>query len=477
MIFTEISFLVFCIIFFTGHAVLRGRARGTWLLLCSYYFYGSWDYRFLALLVGSTVVDFWVSRWISRTPEDSQRRRIMLLSVAFNLGVLGVFKYAGFFVDSAVSMSTAIGLPIGRPVLDIVLPVGISFYTFQTLGYTLDVYWRRQEASSTLLDFALYVAFFPQLVAGPIERASHLLPQMARISNSPWRPDLSGIGLVSLGLFKKVVLADGVRQYVGAYGDAAQAYPAALWFATYAFAYQIYWDFSGYSDIAVGLSRLLGVNLVSNFRAPYAALGPSDFWRRWHISLSAWLRDYLYVPLGGNRSGSWRTSRNLFLTMLLGGLWHGAAWNFVLWGAFHGVLLVAARWLTARFGWRGERFAWLRVAVFFHVTCLGWALFRSSTLQGCALIWRKLLLVDGLSLRPWIEHLRSERELVPVSLWLGVFLLAGSLQYFYPRTSSDLVAAIGRAPLVPRMLLVASLFFVVMLLSPLSPPAFVYFQF
>jgi D-alanyl-lipoteichoic acid acyltransferase DltB (MBOAT superfamily) len=477
MIFTEISFLIFCIVFFAGHAMLRGRARGHWLLICSYYFYGSWDYRFLSLLIGSTLVDFWVSHWITRTEDRGRRRQIMLLSVAFNLGVLCVFKYAGFFVDSAVSFSTALGLPISRPAFDIVLPVGISFYTFQTLGYTLDVYWRRQEAPARLLDFALYVAFFPQLVAGPIERASHLLPQMVGISSKPWRPDPSGIGLVSLGLFKKVVLADGVRQYVGAYSDVGNAYPAAIWFATYAFAYQIYWDFSGYSDIAVGLSRLLGVDLVANFRAPYAALGPSDFWRRWHVSLSAWLRDYLYVPLGGNRSGTWRTYRNLFLTMLLGGLWHGAAWNFVLWGAFHGVLLVGARLLTARFGWREDKLPWLRVVVFFHVTCFGWALFRASSLEQCGLLWRKLALMDGLELRPWLEHLRREQELVPAGLWLGVFIVAGALQYFYPRTSSELVATAWRAPVVARALVVAGLFFVVMLLSPLSPPAFVYFQF
>jgi len=481
MSFTTSAFFAFCIVLFSGYALLRGRARSLFLLLASAVFYGSWDIRFLALLVGSVFVDFFVALAVARA-EGARRKRLLLISISFNLGVLAFFKYAGFFVESAAALLTRLGVTTSAPVLEIVLPVGISFYTFQTLSYTVDVYRKRLPPSRDLLDFALYVMFFPQLVAGPIERAERLLPQMQAVSREPWRPDLTGLGLIALGLFKKIVLADGVRSYAVALSAPDRAYPAALWFATYAFAFQIYWDFSGYSDIAVGLARLLGVDLMSNFRAPYAATGPSDFWRRWHISLSEWLRDYLYIPLGGNRGGELRTQRNLFLTMLLGGLWHGAAWHFVLWGAFHGLLLVVARALARRWP-RTLQLAerrWFRPVqslAFFHVTCLGWALFRAPTLDACVQAWHKLLLFEGLQLRAWLGHLATLKELRPAALWFGVFVLAWLFQYLQPRSSKELVAQLWRWPLLPRALAVASLAYLAMLLAPLSPPAFIYFQF
>jgi len=481
MSFTTVAFLAFCIVFFTGYALSSGRWRAAWLLLASAVFYGSWDVRFLALLVGSVFVDFFVALAVARA-EGARRRRLLLISISFNLGVLAFFKYAGFFVESASQLLTMLGIANSAPALEIVLPVGISFYTFQTLSYTVDVYRKRLPPSRDLLDFALYVMFFPQLVAGPIERAERLLPQMRAVSREPWRPDLSGLGLIALGLFKKIALADGIRYYAEALSAPERAFPAALWFATYAFAFQIYWDFSGYSDVAVGLARLLGVELMSNFRAPYAATGPSDFWRRWHISLSEWLRDYLYIPLGGNRGSELRTQRNLFLTMLLGGLWHGAAWHFVLWGAFHGLLLGAARALRGR--WPGVQklsaSRWLRplqTLAFFHVTCLGWALFRAPTLEACIQAWRKLLLLDGLQLRPWLAHLAELQELTPISLWFGLFVCAWLFQYLQPRSSKDLIAQLWGWPLLPRAIAVASLAYLAMLLAPLKPPAFIYFQF
>jgi alginate O-acetyltransferase complex protein AlgI len=481
MSFTTVSFLAFCIVLFAGYACLRGRPRGYFLLLGCAVFYGSWDVRFLALLLGSVFVDFFVALAVARA-EGPRRKRLLLISIGFNLGVLAFFKYAGFFVESAAALLTSLGFPTSAPLLEIVLPVGISFYTFQTLSYTVDVYRKRLPPSRDLLDFALYVMFFPQLVAGPIERAERLLPQMQAVSREPWRPDPTGIGLIALGLFKKIALADGVHAYADALSAPERAYPAALWFATYAFAFQIYWDFSAYSDIAVGLARLLGVELMSNFRAPYAATGPSDFWRRWHISLSEWLRDYLYIPLGGNRGGELRTQRNLFLTMLLGGLWHGAAWHFLLWGAFHGLLLCAARALASRWPSTGQLAArrWFRpvqTLVFFHITCLGWALFRAPTLEACVLSWRKLFLFEGLQLRAWLAHLAALRELQPVELWFGVFVLAWLFQYLQPRSSKELVAQLWRWPLLPRALAVASLAYLAMLLAPLKPPAFIYFQF
>jgi alginate O-acetyltransferase complex protein AlgI len=477
MSFTSVAFLSFCIIFFSGHAMLRGRARAYFLLLASCYFYGSWDVRFLALLLGSVVIDYFVANAVARAVEP-RRRRLLYISIGFNLGVLAFFKYAGFFAESMAALLGRLGVSVSMPALDIVLPVGISFYTFQTLSYTLDVYRGRLEPSRDLLDFALYVMFFPQLVAGPIERAERLLPQVSALSRAPWQPDLSGLGLIGLGLFKKLALADAVQFYAGALSAPEAAHPAALWFATYAFAFQIYWDFSAYSDIAIGLGRLIGVELMSNFRAPYAALGPSDFWRRWHISLSEWLRDYVYIPLGGNRGGPFRTYRNLLITMLLGGLWHGAAWHFVLWGAFHGLLLMGARAFAGKLTPalpRGVRL--LQALAFFHLTCLGWALFRVRSFSDCVVAWRKLLFFDGLGLRPWLAQLAEMRELTPVAAWAGVFAVAWLIQNLRPQSSKELVAEFWRWPAVPRALLVGSLVYLAMLLAPLSPPDFIYFRF
>ena len=481
MSFTTASFLVFCLLFFTGYALLRGRPRGYFLLLASAIFYGSWDWRFLSLLVGSVFVDFFVALAVARA-EGPRRKRLLLISIGFNLGVLAFFKYAGFFLESAAAVLSRLGLSTAAPALEIVLPVGISFYTFQTLSYTVDVYRRRLPPSRDLLEFALYVMFFPQLVAGPIERAGRLLPQMQAVSREPWRPDPTGIGLIALGLFKKIALADGMQGYTMALSAPERAFPAAVWFATYAFAFQIYWDFSAYSDIAIGLARLIGVELMVNFRSPYAATGPSDFWRRWHISLSEWLRDYLYIPLGGNRGSAFATYRNLLLTMLIGGLWHGASWQFVLWGAFHGCLLVAAKALQGRLSGRLklERPRWLRpvqTLAFFHITCLGWALFRAPGLEACGVAWRKLLLLDGLQLRAWLSHLAELRELTPVALWFGVFVIAWLLQYLQPRSSKELVADLWSWPMPPRAFAIASLAYLALLLSPLKPPAFIYFQF
>ncbi|HWO08926.1 MAG TPA: MBOAT family O-acyltransferase [Polyangiaceae bacterium] len=477
MSFTTISFLTFCLIFFAGYALLRGRARGCFLLLASCYFYGSWDVRFLALLLGSVFVDFWVALAVAKA-QGRRRRALLSISLAFNLGVLGFFKYAGFFAESAAAALSRLGWPVSAPELGIVLPVGISFYTFQTLAYTVNVYRGRLEPCRNLLDFALYVMFFPQLVAGPIERPERLLPQMAAVSRAPWRPNFSGLVLIASGLFKKLALADGVHAYVSPLSAPDSAYPAALWFATLAFAFQIYWDFSGYSDIAVGLARLLGVELMSNFRAPYAATGPSDFWQRWHISLSEWLRDYLYVPLGGNRGGPARTYRNLMLTMLLGGLWHGAAWHFVLWGAYHGLLLVAARALSAKLELTLPAWARpLRVIGFFYLTCLGWALFRAPTLAACVGAWKKLLFFDGLELGAWLEHLGAVHELRPIALWSCTFLAAWLLQVLRPESSKELADRLWRWPALPRALVVASLAYLAMLLAPLDPPDFIYFRF
>ena len=389
MRFDSYVFAVFFVTVFLAYWRLRSiRAQNILILVASYFFYGWWDWRFLTLIALSTLVDFLVGRRLDVTSAQPTRRRLLLVSIVVNLGVLGVFKYFDFFVSSFVGVLESFGLSASPPVLQVLLPVGISFYTFQTMGYTIDIYRRRHAAEKSLLSFACYVAFFPQLVAGPIERAARLLPQFGKrrfLTSEHWR---SGCTLVTYGLIKKIAIADNMAPYVDmVYGMDSSSVSGPLVLAgTLAFAIQIYADFSGYTDIARGVARLMGFDLRVNFNKPYVARTPSEFWRRWHISLSTWLRDYLYVPLGGNRRGRWMTYRNLMLTMLLGGLWHGAAWNFVLWGFFHGVILCIYRLIRVD--------AWLRganravslgaAALFFLLTLYGWLLFRAQSFEQIA---------------------------------------------------------------------------------------------
>ncbi len=313
------------------------------LLAASYVFYGWWDWRFLSLILLSSVVDFVCGGMLdqSRGRERSvrSRRGILGLSVAMNLGLLGFFKYFGFFVESAQALLGSFGLPWGLDSLEIGLPVGISFYTFQTMSYTIDVYRGKMTSTRRLDDFMLFVAFFPQLVAGPIERASHLLPQIEKPRHATAEEFCSGAELLLVGAFFKMVVGDNMAPYVNTVFHSSDPGGASVALASVAFAFQIYADFAGYSLIARGVARMLGFDIAANFWVPYISRSPSEFWRRWHISLSSWLRDYLYISLGGNRRGQWKTYRNLCLTMLLGGLWHGASWTFVAWAHSTGCCL------------------------------------------------------------------------------------------------------------------------------------------
>ena len=378
MLFNSFEYLVFLPVVVAVHWALPTKLRNLFLLGASYVFYGAWDVRFLALLWLSTIVDYAVGRRLERTDSGVARRRLVMASLGTNLGILAVFKYFGFFVDSAVALIEAVGLNPSRPVLSVVLPVGISFYTFQTLSYSIDVYRRKMTAEHSFVRFALYVAFFPQLVAGPIERAHRLLPQLKNRVFDP-RMVESGLLLLARGLFKKLVIGDTMAGIV----DASYAEPVGLGTVgtlaiMYAFALQIYGDFSGYTDMARGSAMLVGVNLMENFRQPYLATSLTDFWRRWHISLSDWLRDYLYIPLGGNRSGLAKTYRNLILTMLLGGLWHGAAWTFVAWGGLHGVWLAAERWVRSKRKAVGGVPRLVLQVLTFHGVVVLWVFFRAS---------------------------------------------------------------------------------------------------
>jgi alginate O-acetyltransferase complex protein AlgI len=384
MLFNSAVFIFFAATVFTLYAALRTpRARASLLLIASYLFYANWDYRYLPLLLLSTLVDFTAAKRISRAAPGARRRVWLLASLLTNLGLLGIFKYGNFFLDNLTPLFPV--LSDGMPKLPGEIPIGISFYTFQTLSYTIDCYRGKFQPCTSRLQFALYVAFFPQLVAGPIVRPNELLPQIRSLAGLRAPNVAEGFQRFVLGLFKKVVIADNVALFV----DAVFASPdnhgsLTLWCGAYAFALQIYCDFSAYTDMALGLARAFGIRLPENFDSPYISASITEFWRRWHMSLSRWLRDYLYISLGGNRGTRWGTYRNLMLTMLLGGLWHGAGWTFVLWGAFHGGLLAFERALgvgpDASQSAGASLHRALRTVLTFHLVCLGWVLFRAPDL-------------------------------------------------------------------------------------------------
>ena len=398
MVFNSVVFLVFLAVVLALYYRLQHRSQNIMLVIASYVFYGWWDWRFLSLLLFTTFFDYWCALRLEAEPRPTRKKWFLAFSMAMNLSAIGFFKYFNFFAAGFERVLTTFGMKADLPTLHILLPVGISFYTFLSMSYTIDVYRGQLKAARKPLDFMLYVAFFPHLVAGPIVRAKDLLPQCRKPRVLDQDQIITGIWLCLLGYFKKVVIADRLSPLVdwGFSSGQAPFHDATSWLVLYAFAFQIYGDFSGYSDIARGLAKLMGFEFVHNFKAPYLTRNPAEFWKNWHISLSVWLRDYLYIPLGGNRLGSLRTVRNLMITMILGGLWHGAGLAFLAWGFFHGILLVVHRAWNALPRWIAPaavvmpppasaptvllRFKHaLFVIGFFHITCLGWLLFRAGS--------------------------------------------------------------------------------------------------
>lgn len=353
MLFNSLTFVVFfAVVLFLHNLPFSWRTKKLNLLLASYLFYAAWNPPFVLLLWLSTLVDWFAARSIYRAASRHRKRAWLILSLCVNLGILGFFKYGEFLLANWQLLMASIGIHYQPADWSIVLPVGISFYTFQTMAYSLDVYLGRSKPTRSFLNFALFVTFFPQLVAGPIVRPTHLVPQFEQPRRASQSQLTWGLALITLGMFQKVVIADGLLSPVAdtVFGANEAVKTLDAWIGVLAFSGQIFSDFAGYSTAAIGVALCLGFSLPNNFQFPYAAIGFSDFWRRWHISLSSWLRDYLYVPLGGNRKGSVRTYANLMTTMLIGGLWHGASWTFVVWGGLHGVYLAVERWLKSRFG-------------------------------------------------------------------------------------------------------------------------------
>lgn len=429
MLFTELRFLPFFLLVFAVHWALRGeRLRKTWLLAASYAFYAAWDWRFLSLILISTLVDYVAGIKIDEAHSTTRRKVWLAASLFANLGILGFFKYCNFFIDSASVLLTWLGLETGQSTLNIILPVGISFFTFQTMSYSLDIYSGKLKPTRSLLNLALFVGFFPQLVAGPIVRAADFLPQLKsarRLADVSFKAALL---LFLSGFIKKACISDNLAPLVDAYFQNPEAYGvAAAWMAVVSYAVQIYCDFSGYSDMAIASAALLGYRLCLNFNFPYLATDISDFWRRWHISLSSWLRDYLYIPLGGSRGSRFATQRNLMLTMLLGGLWHGAAWTFVVWGGLHGGALALHRiWARQRQSGLLANGAGALLArgislisplLTFWFVCVCWIFFRAQDFAGAWIGLRAFVCFDATSSAP----LPAE---VSFSWWLFPVLLA-----------------------------------------------------
>ncbi len=380
MIFNSLIFFIFLPICFLVYALLKGntRAQNIWLLVCSYYFYGYWDWRFLSLIAFSTVIDFIAGQKIQHSENEKVRKGFFYLSLATNLGLLGFFKYFNFFIESTETLLNNLGLEINTWTLNIILPVGISFYTFQTLSYTIDVYRKRIKSTNDFIAFAAFVSFFPQLVAGPIERASHLLPQFLKPRALSFNQFGLGSKIFLWGLFKKVVVADNLASYVDIVFENQEIYGGLVnVIAIIFFAFQIYCDFSGYSNMAIGLAKMFGFDLMQNFNVPYFATTLKMFWQKWHISLSTWFRDYVYIPLGGNRAGNMRMYLNLVITFLVSGFWHGANWTFIIWGGIHGLFFIVEGILigTNRDTWI-KRF--LGLLTTFTVVCFAWIFFRAQ---------------------------------------------------------------------------------------------------
>ena len=479
MLFPTLSFAVFFIIVFTLHWTLVGRPRlwKPFMFAASYFFYGWWDWRFVFLMLACTCVSHLAASRIAHERRRHKKKLLLAGALVFDLGVLGIFKYYGFFVTSFNSLLTLLGIKCGIPLFGIILPVGVSFFTFQAIGYVADVYNGKIQPAETLLDFAVFLSLFPQLVAGPIVRAAQLLPQVTHPERCVPMDIGRAAGLIRMGLFKKIVVANTLATAIV---DPVFAQPAAygapdIILAIYGYAVQIYCDFSAYSDIAIGLCLLMGFDIMLNFNAPYFAESLQEFWKRWHISLSTLIRDYLYIPMGGSRGREWKTYRNLVASFLLAGLWHGANWTFIFWGLLHGVYRAAERFvgknilkrpISARVpaaGFRG-RFAvpFLKRFWLFHFVCLTWFFFRAESFRDVWIMFKQLT--------AWTKPLAPTMVIV-------VMIIGFLTQFGDGQRMRKIWDAFARLHPVLQGALAAAILTFILALGPEGVAPFIYFQF
>src|SRR5947208_3114357 len=474
MLFDSPVYFLFLIPVVTLYWRLSHRTQNIFLLLASYFFYGWWDWRFLALMIGSTTMDFLIAQRITPSRTDSNRKKWLIFSLVLNFGILGVFKYFDFFTGSFSSALETLGIHhIPLPLIRVILPPGISFYTFQEVAYIVDVYKGRLEPARSFLDYGLFISLFPHLIAGPIQRPGHLLPQVQKDRTFDADRFFDGLMLIFSGLVRKCVVADNCALLaIAAFGG--QFGPSNFWvvlIGTYAFAWQVYGDFSGYSDIARGSAQLLGFHFMVNFRQPYLSKRLQEFWRRWHISLSTWLRDYLYIPLGGSERSKWKTCRNLLITMVLAGLWHGAAWTYVVFGAIQGVALLVEHTVFPPKEKLGAAnpdeslfSVWAQRIVTFNIFCLTLLFFRSTSLGSA------LQMLRGLCDFTWrTDYAAAFATLCVFALpLLGVDLLMEANEQEYP---------FAKARYTVRTALAAAALIVLVLFTGNDSNAFIYFQF
>lgn len=468
MLYTQIEFPIFFLVLLGCLSITRNNIlRKIIILLGSYYFYAYWDFRFVGLILLTTLVDYCVGKGLESTGERHKRKLFLFISLFVNLSVLFIFKYYNFFIESFQNILTPLGF--NTQPLDIILPIGISFYIFKSIGYTVDVYLRRIKSCRNVLDYALFVGFFPNLLAGPIERASSFLPQLEKSPGITKENLMLGMRLFIIGLFKKVFLADRFGMFVSYFFNNAEVFASSTaWLAVIAYSLQIYLDFSGYSDMSIGLAKMMGYDLQINFNFPYLSTNITEFWRRWHISLSSWIRDYLYIPLGGNRKGRVRTYINLMTAMLLCGLWHGAAWTFIFWGGLHGLFLTCHR--LVKNGWNlsedsifiNNLALLLRWSLTMVAVAVGWVFFRSADFHQAILILAKMFYPQtGVSWHPPF-----------VVAWI---LVIGVLHVFHACGLGSLFALPVKAWYTPAVLL--SMLWLVILFFPAGFNPFIYFRF
>ena len=490
MLFNSIDFAIFFPIVFILYWIVAKNLtiRNLLLLIASYIFYGWWDWRFLFLIAISTIVDFVVGQKIYQAENKSQKKFLLLISLAVNLGFLIYFKYTNFFIETFVDSFRLFGQKLEVSTLNIILPVGISFYTFQTLSYTIDIYRKQIGPTNNLLAFSAFVSFFPQLVAGPIERAKHLLPQFFTIHKFNYKLVKSGLLLMAFGLFKKMVIADRAAIYVNeVYNNVDDYGGVGYTYATILFAFQIYCDFSGYSDIAIGLGRTMGFDLMKNFDRPYISKSLSEFWRRWHISLSTWFRDYLYIPLGGSRKSELRTYTNIFTVFVVSGLWHGAAMTFIIWGAIHGLILMLEKGtfklrksLFIRLGLLKPSFSnhlFFGIIIFF-IVCITWIFFRANTLNDSFVILNGIFnnfnAGDIFDKKMYLIGFKSNEFIVIVCSILLLFIF----EYFH--FNKNMVKFLNNQSIVFRWLIYLGIVLVIVIFGVYGDrniQEFIYFQF